>query len=71
MDELTEVTGEHYQLDMEMSFVDKEDIFSNMEPLFYELFDTNLEMEKKYQIFHLKEFHLMIQCCNLELINPT
>ena len=31
--------GEHYQLDMEMSFVDKEDIFSTMEPLFYELFD--------------------------------
>jgi len=30
--------GEHYQLDMEMSFVEKEDIFSSMEPLFYELF---------------------------------
>ena len=30
--------GEHYQLDMEMSFVEKEDIFSAMEPLFYELF---------------------------------
>jgi aspartyl-tRNA synthetase len=30
--------GEHYQLDMEMSFVEKEDIFSTMEPLFYELF---------------------------------
>ena len=30
--------GEHYQLDMEMSFVEKEDIFSIVEPLFYELF---------------------------------
>ena len=30
--------GEHYQLDMEMSFVEKEDIFLVMEPLFYELF---------------------------------
>jgi aspartyl-tRNA synthetase len=31
-------TGEHYQLDIEMSFVEKEDIFSTIEPLFYELF---------------------------------
>jgi aspartyl-tRNA synthetase len=30
--------GEHYQLDLEMSFVEKEDIFSTTEPLFYELF---------------------------------
>ncbi len=30
--------GEHYQLDMEMSFVEKEDIFSTTEPLFFELF---------------------------------
>ena len=30
--------GEHYQLDIEMSFVEKEDIFSYIEPLFYELF---------------------------------
>jgi len=30
--------GEHYQLDIEMSFVDKEDIFSATEPLFYEMF---------------------------------
>jgi aspartyl-tRNA synthetase len=30
--------GEHYQLDIEMSFVEKEDIFSTTEPLFYELF---------------------------------
>jgi len=30
--------GEHYQLDIEMSFVEKEDIFSTMDPLFYEMF---------------------------------
>ncbi len=30
--------GEHYQLDMEMSFVEQEDIFKTMEPVFYKLF---------------------------------
>jgi len=30
--------GEHYQLDMEMSFVEQEDIFKTLEPLFYNLF---------------------------------
>tara|TARA_B100000945_G_scaffold119296_2_gene94912 strand:- start:924 stop:2714 length:1791 start_codon:yes stop_codon:yes gene_type:complete len=30
--------GEHYQLDMEMSFVEQEDIFKVVEPLFYDLF---------------------------------
>ena len=30
--------GEHYQLDMEMSFVEKEDIFAVTEPIFYDLF---------------------------------
>ena len=30
--------GEHYQLDMEMSFVEQEDIFRTVEPIFYELF---------------------------------
>ena len=30
--------GEHYQLDMEMSFVEQEDIFNVVEPIFYELF---------------------------------
>ena len=30
--------GEHYQLDMEMSFVEQEDIFKVVEPIFYELF---------------------------------
>jgi len=30
--------GEHYQLDIEMSFVEQEDIFKTLEPLFFELF---------------------------------
>jgi aspartyl-tRNA synthetase len=30
--------GEHYQLDMEMSFVEQEDIFKTIEPVFYKLF---------------------------------
>jgi len=31
--------GEHYQLDMEMSFVEQEDIFKAMEPVFFDLFN--------------------------------
>ena len=30
--------GEHYQLDMEMAFVEQDDIFKTVEPLFYQLF---------------------------------
>ena len=30
--------GEHYQLDMEMSFVEQEDVFKVVEPIFYDLF---------------------------------
>ena len=30
--------GEHYQLDLEMSFVEQEDIFKAMEPIFFDLF---------------------------------
>ena len=30
--------GEHYQLDIEMSFVEQEDIFKIVEPIFFELF---------------------------------
>ncbi len=31
--------GEHYQLDLEMSFVEQEDIFKTLEPIFFELFN--------------------------------
>ncbi len=30
--------GEHYQLDIEMSFVEQEDIFKSVEPIFFDLF---------------------------------
>ena len=30
--------GEHYQLDMEMSFVEQEDVFKAVEPIFFDLF---------------------------------
>jgi len=30
--------GEHYQLDIEMSFVEQEDIFKTLEPIFFQLF---------------------------------
>tara|TARA_B100000945_G_C20343404_1_gene578563 strand:- start:38 stop:1216 length:1179 start_codon:yes stop_codon:yes gene_type:complete len=30
--------GEHYQLDMEMSFVEQEDVFNIVEPIFFDLF---------------------------------
>ena len=38
--------GEHYQLDIEMSFVEQEDIFKNMEPIFFDLFN-NFAKKKK------------------------
>jgi len=38
--------GEHYQLDIEMSFVEQEDIFKVLEPLFFELF-TEFGKNKK------------------------
>jgi aspartyl-tRNA synthetase len=46
--------GEHYQLDMEMSFVEKEDIFSAIEPLFYELF-SKFGGEKKVSEYPFKK----------------
>ena len=30
--------GEHYQLDLEMSFVEQDDVFNAVEPIFYDLF---------------------------------
>ena len=30
--------GEHYQLDLEMSFVEQEDVLKTVEPIFYDLF---------------------------------
>ena len=38
--------GEHYQLDIEMSFVEQEDIFKEIEPIFFDLFNE-FKKEKK------------------------
>ena len=60
--------GEHYQLDMEMSFVEQEDIFKIIEPIFYDLFQ-NLEKEKKLINFLFQGFHTKHQWKNMELTN--
>jgi aspartyl-tRNA synthetase len=48
--------GEHYQLDIEMSFVEKEDIFSTIEPLFYELFSEFGCGKKNFRLSIQKNF---------------
>ena len=45
--------GEHYQLDMEMSFVEQEDIFKTVEPIFFDLF-TEFGKNKKINKFPFK-----------------
>ena len=45
--------GEHYQLDMEMSFVEQEDIFKTVEPIFFDLF-TEFGKNKKVNKFPFK-----------------
>ncbi len=57
--------GEFYQLDMEMSFVDQEDIFKTMEPLMVEL--TEKFSEKK--IVNLNDAGRFIQIPYLESMN--
>ena len=42
--------GEHYQIDLEMSFVEQEDIFKIVEPIFYDLF-TKFGKDKKINKF--------------------
>ena len=37
-EELIEAQGEHYQLDMEMSFVEQDDVFKIVEPIFVNYF---------------------------------
>tara|TARA_Y100000590_G_scaffold392598_1_gene470117 strand:- start:2203 stop:3999 length:1797 start_codon:yes stop_codon:yes gene_type:complete len=46
--------GEHYQLDIEMSFVEQEDIFKNLEPIFFELF-SKFGKEKTVSEFPFKK----------------
>lgn len=52
--------GEFYQLDVEMSFVTQEDIFSTIEPVMYDLFTKFTA--KKYQRLLLFVFHTMNLC---------
>ena len=42
--------GEHYQLDMEMSFVEQEDVLKTVEPIFYDLFMKFGKSKKVNQI---------------------
>ena len=51
--------GEHYQLDMEMSFVEQEDIFKIVEPIFYDLF-KEFGKGKKINKFHFQELNTRI-----------
>ena len=48
--------GEHYQLDLEMSFVEQEDIFSTTEPLFFELFTKFGNNKKNFKKTFPKNF---------------
>ena len=59
--------GEFYQLDLEMSFVEQEDIFQVVEKLMINLF-KKFSKKKYFQIDFL-EFLLRNQCLNMELIN--
>ena len=47
--------GEHYQLDMEMSFVEQDDVFKAMEPIFFKSIYLNLEKGKLFLKLHLKK----------------
>ena len=40
--------GEHYQLDMEMSFVEQEDVLNTVEPIFFDLFKRWNNQPTKY-----------------------
>jgi aspartyl-tRNA synthetase len=51
--------GEFYQLDLEMSYVEQEDVFQAVEPVIKEVF--NKFSTKKSTIFFLK-LHIKIQC---------
>ena len=42
--------GEHYQLDMEMSFVEQEDVLKTVEPIFFDLFSKFGKSKKINQI---------------------
>ena len=59
--------GEFYQLDLEMSFVEQEDVFQVVEKLMVSLFKKF--SNKKYYWKNFQEFLLKNLCLNMELIN--
>ena len=59
--------GEFYQLDVEMSFVEQEDVFKVIETLFLKLFKTF--SDKKFFMKNFQEYHMKMQCLNMVQIN--
>jgi len=66
--------GEHYQLDIEMSFVEQEDIFKTLEPLFYELFNkfgkNKKILKESFKKISFKESMLKYGTDKPDLRNP-
>ena len=66
--------GEHYQLDIEMSFVEQEDIFKVLEPIFFELFSEfgkNKKVSKiPFQRIRYKDSMLQYGTDKPDLRNP-
>ena len=66
--------GEHYQLDIEMSFVEQEDIFKILEPLFFELFNEfgkgKSVSKKPFQRIKYKDSMLKYGTDKPDLRNP-
>ena len=59
--------GEFYQLDLEMSFVEQEDVFQVVEKLMINLFKKF--SSKKLLMKNFLVFHIKMLCLNMELIN--
>ena len=59
--------GEFYQLDLEMSFVEQEDVFQIVEKLMVNLFKKF--SKKKFWLKNFREFHFKKLCLNMVQIN--
>jgi len=66
--------GEHYQLDIEMSFVEQEDIFKTVEPIFFDLFTKfgkgKTVSKNPFKIITYKESMLKYGTDKPDLRNP-